>query len=149
MLRITGLLRANIPAKANYDSRIEIEMEKNVIEKFVRLEANSTQVKDQYTRYLYEVTQNATSQYTPPLYKILASWRSAGVYTILLEDLKTQLCIPSKSYKRYFDFKRKVLKPIKSDLQDKADLCSTAKEKTLESLKQGKYFYALGLLHLH
>lgn len=120
-IRLTGLLRADIPAKPNYDKVIVIEMEKMVVERFIEMDLDENgPIK--FTKFLYDVTQNATSKHTAPIYKLLASWRTRGVYRVRWDELKEILCIPSKSYLEYGDFKKRVLKPVQEDLLGRADL---------------------------
>ncbi|MBB6131533.1 replication initiation protein [Mucilaginibacter lappiensis] len=115
-LRFTGLLRADIPEKADFSSVIDIKIDKKMAKLLVEIDKNEEQTPINYTKYSYDVAQAATCTHTPPLYKLLSSWKLKGGLTISLKDLRENLGISEDQYKRYPDFKKRVLEPVQDDL---------------------------------
>ncbi|MEJ6982406.1 replication initiation protein [Pedobacter sp. P351] len=134
MERITGLIRANIPDKADYNSEIQIEIEKRVAEVLVRIDKNDNNLPVNYTSYYYETILRAKSVYTPRLYPLIASWAKKGGFSISMDKLKEHLSIPDQ-YPRFYDFKKNVLEPVQKDIFEKAHCwfnCNAKDFKTIE-----------------
>lgn len=132
MQRITGLLRADIPDKATYNSTIDVEIEKKVAEVLIRIDKNDDNSPINFTSYFFETVLSARCVYTPRLYPLIASWSKKGAFTIGMDELKNILCIPDK-YPRFYDFKKNVLEPVQEDIYEKAHCwfnCNVANFKT-------------------
>jgi len=115
-LRITGLLRADVPEKPDYSSDIEISIDKKMAKLLIEIDKNEEQSPINFTKYSYEVAQAATTTHTPPLYKLLSSWKLKGGLTITWKELREILGIPEDQYQRFPDFKKRVLEPVQDDL---------------------------------
>lgn len=115
-LRITGLLRADVPEKPDYASHIEISIDKKMAKLLIEIDKNEEQSPINFTKYSYEVAQAATTTHTPPLYKLLSSWKLKGGLTITWKELREILGIPEDQYQRFPDFKKRVLEPVQDDL---------------------------------
>lgn len=135
-LRVTNLFSADIPAHADYSSFVSIDMEKVVAKKLIDIDKDFSAKPINYTRYIYEIAQNAESKYTSRLYKIISSWKKKGAFIITLDQLKESLGIVNK-YPSYSDFKRRVLLPAQAELYEKADCWFNCKAKDFE-VRDGK-----------
>lgn len=144
-IRITGLLRVDMPSKPNYSKKIIIDMERRVVERFIQIDLDENGPV-RFTKFLYEVTQNATSKYTAPIYKILASWRSKGIYKVRLNELKEILCIPQNSYSELSDFKKRIIMPVQKDLFERADLWFNCKKKGFTEVKNNEIWLNFKLI---
>jgi hypothetical protein len=137
MQRITGLIRADIPDKATYNSNIEVEIEKKVAEVLIRVDKNDHNLPINYTSYYFETVLRAKCIYTSRLYPLIASWAKKGAFTISMDSLKEILSISDK-YPRFFDFKKNVLEAVQDDIYEKAHCwfnCNLAGFKTTEKGK--------------
>lgn len=115
-----GLLSADIPEVSNRSSTIEIEIDKRVAKLLIEIEQNKVGQPINYTRYVYEIAQNATNKYTSRIYKLICSWRKKGGFTISLDEFRQWIGIESK-YKFYADIKKNILIPVQEELYEKAD----------------------------
>ncbi len=79
-----GLLSADVPQEASRTTHIEIEIDKRVAKLLIEIEQNKTGQPINYTRFVYEIAQNATNKYTSRIYKLICSWRKKGGFTISL-----------------------------------------------------------------
>lgn len=124
---IAGLIdEATVPMVNNRrSSHLEVRMSKKVAEILINIRKKGD-VPVEYTRYVYQIAQNASSKYTSLLYKKIASWKVKGGFTISLEDLYRDICV-RKVYLNndgsvnYKNFKQNVLEKAKKELQQKAD----------------------------
>lgn len=135
-IRVTNLFSADIPAHADYSSFVSIDMEKVVAHKLIEIDKDFSSKPINYTRYIYEIAQNAETKYTSRLYKIISSWKKRGGFIITLDQLKENLGIINK-YPSYSDFKRRVLLPAQAELYEKADCWFNCKAKDFE-IRDGK-----------
>lgn len=136
-LRLTSLFSADIPEVADYTSIVSIEIEKIVAEKLIEIDRDEFKNRPvNFTRYVYEIAQNAETKYTARLYKIISSWKKKGGFVIKLDDLKKSLGMFDK-YPNYTDFKRRVLVPVQEELYEKADCWFNCKAKDFE-VRDGK-----------
>lgn len=119
-LKISGLLEADIPVESNRSSSVDIFINKDIAHLLIEIEQNQFGQPVQYTRFIYEIAQNATNKYTSRIYKLICSWRKKGGFTISLEEFKEQLGIESK-YKYFNDIKKRILLPVQEELFEKAD----------------------------
>jgi len=118
---ITGLLAARIPDVPDYNSIIDIYIEKTVAKYLVEVDKDFTGRPIRWTYFMYQVAQNATNKYTARIYKKLCSWKQKGVYTISLEEFRQWLVLGDK-YKTFADIKKRILIPVQEDLTEKADV---------------------------
>lgn len=115
-----GLLSADIPQMASRTSVIEIEIDKRVAKLLIEIEQNKTGQPINYTRFVYEIAQNATNKYTSRIYKLICSWRKKGGFTISLDEFRQWIGIEEK-YKYFADIKKNILLPVQEELYEKAD----------------------------
>ncbi len=115
-----GLLSADIPSDSKGSGIIEIEIDKRVARLLIEIEQNKVGQPVNYTRYVYEIAQNATNKYTSRIYKLICSWRKKGGFTISLDEFRKWIGIEDK-YKYYTDIKKNILIPVQEELFEKAD----------------------------
>lgn len=120
MTRYTGLIRVNVPKNNERTSHIEVETEKRVARMLIEIDMNKQGQPINYTRFEYQIAQNASSKYTSRIYKLLCSWRSKGGFIMRLDDFRQWLGIEAK-YKYYNDIKKHILIPVQEELLRKAD----------------------------
>jgi hypothetical protein len=120
MLRYTGLIRVNVPRNNERTSNIEVEIEKKVANLLIEIDLNKKGIPVNYTRFEYQIAQNASSKYTSRIYKLLCSWRNKGGFVMRLDDFRQWLGIEDK-YKYYNDIKKHILLPVQQELFKKAD----------------------------
>ena len=121
MLRITGLLTAEIPNVPDYNSIIDIYIDKLVAKYLIEIEKDSYGKPIQWTYFMYQVAQNASNKYTARIYKRLCSWKKKGGLTMSLEEFRDWLVLGDK-YKSFSDIKKFILVPVQNELFEKADL---------------------------
>nr|WP_319400901.1 replication initiation protein [uncultured Carboxylicivirga sp.] len=129
MIRYTGLFKANLYANAKRTSFITIEIEKGVAEMLISIERNKYDSPIHFTRYVYEVVQNARKKYTPRIYKLLCSWKKKGEFYMTINELRQLLGLEDK-YKDYCDIKNHVLKQVQEELESMADLWFNCSDKS-------------------
>ncbi|MDR0575530.1 MAG: replication initiation protein [Tannerella sp.] len=124
---VGGLIdEATIPLVNNRrSSHLEIRMSKKVAEILINIRKKGD-IPVEYTRYVYQIAQNASSKYTSLLYKKIASWKVKGGFTIPLEDLYRDICVQKVYLNKdgsinYKNFKSNVLEKAKNELYQKAD----------------------------
>ncbi len=137
MLRITGLLTANIPQVPDYNSTIEIFIERYVAKYLIEIEKDNFGRPIKWTYFMYQVAQSATNKYTSRIYKRLCSWKQKGGFTMSLEEFREWLVLGDK-YKRYCDLKEYVLVPVQKDLTAKADVWFNCQEDSFVTKKGNK-----------
>jgi Initiator Replication protein len=130
-----GLLSADIPDVSNGSSVIEIEVDKRVAKLLIEIEQNKLGQPINYTRYVYEIAQNASNKYTSRIYKLICSWRKKGGFTITLEEFRKWIGIEDK-YKYFTDIKKNILIPVQEELYEKADCWFNCKSEDFVT-KQG------------
>lgn len=74
-----------------------------------------------FTEYLLEQTALLNSVYSVRLYELLIQWKNK-TQKFELELFREQLGLGVNEYKRMSDFKRRVLKPAISEINDKTDI---------------------------
>lgn len=137
MRRFTGFIRAEIPERPNYTSDVIIEIETRVAEILVNIDKNAQNLPINYTSYYYEIGQHSKCVYTFPIYRFLSSWKSKGGVSIAIDDLKERLSLADK-YDRFFDFKKRVLDVVQSELLEKSDLWFNCNTKDFKTFENGK-----------
>jgi Initiator Replication protein len=135
MMRYTGLIRANLPKDGERTSFIEIEIEKRVAKLLIEIDLNKNGQPVNYTRFVYEIAQNATSKYTSRIYKLICSWKKKGGFTMSLDEFRQWLGIEEK-YKYYNDIRKHILVPVQEELFEKADCWFNCSDKDF-AIKNG------------
>ena len=115
------MLTAEIPDMPNYNSIIDIFVEKHVAKWLIEFDKDLVGRPIHWTRFMYQITQSASNKYTSKIYKKLSSWRTKGGFIISLDEFRQWLCIEN-SYKKFSDIKKRILVPVQNDLTEKADL---------------------------
>ena len=80
-----------------------------------------SQLKQQFTQYKLSNVTNMTSTYAIRLYELLMQWQGTGKREVELEWLKQQFQIPN-NYKSIKDFKKRVLEPAISQINQHSNL---------------------------
>ena len=82
-----------------------------------------TGLRKNYTLYTIGILKNFKSQYTFPVYELLAKTRNMReeIFCISIENLREKLEIGNK-YKLFADLRKKVIEPVFSDLENCTDL---------------------------
>jgi len=121
------LLRAvDTPAIGNRHQNLDVYINRDVAEILINVITNRLGQPVEYTRFMYEIAQQASSKYSSLMYKKICSWKKRGGFTILLEELYKDLCV-NNAYLlpdgriNYKNFKSKVLEKSKEELFQKAD----------------------------
>jgi len=135
MMRYTGLIRVNVPKNNERTSHIEVEIEKRVARLLIEIDMNKEGQPINYTRFEYQIAQNASSKYTSRIYKLLCSWRSKGGFIMRIDDFRQWLGIEAK-YKYYNDIKKYILIPVQEELFEKADCWFNCNDPTF-AIKDG------------
>lgn len=120
-VKIGGLLTAEIPITPNYNSVIDIFIERHVAKWLIEIDKNEFGKPIHWTRFMYQITQSASNKYTAKIYKRLCSWREKGGFMISLDKFREWLVIENK-YKDLYAIKTRILLPVQKDLIEKADL---------------------------
>lgn len=137
----TLISKADIPTIINGKSTLYLYIIKDVAEQLIVVDRNlKSGTPMQYTKYLYEVALAARNKYTYKLYWIISSWKEKGGFRISYEKLREQLGISNDTdinhkyidYPEYADFKRRILKPVQTDLENKADCWFNCAERGFE-----------------
>lgn len=133
--------KIDIPVKENGMSVLYLHMYKDVAKLLIEIDKkqldNGKAQPVNFTRYLYEVALSATNKYTLKLYMLLCSWRQKGEFFIPLEQLYKDLGLEEGEYKKFFDFKRRILLPVQADLEGVADCWFDCNERGFE-VKKGR-----------
>jgi plasmid replication initiation protein len=79
-------------------------------------------LKARFIKYKHEVIKNITSGYSIRIYELLKQYQKIGKRIFNIDELRAILGIIKAEYKRYFDFKKRVLDPAKQDLINYTDI---------------------------
>jgi plasmid replication initiation protein len=99
-------------------------------------------LKARYTKYELVNIGAFTSTHTIRLYELCSQYKTVGYREIKLNDLKDWLQIKDK-YSAYADFRKWVLEPSISEINQKSDL-----NVSVEPVKRGRTIYALNFVIL-
>ena len=127
-LRITGLLTAEIPEIPDYNSTIDIFIQRSVAKYLVEIDKDAYGKPIQWTYFMYQIAQSATNKYTSRIYKKLCSWKQKGGFTISLVEFRQWLNLGDK-YDRFSNIKKAILIPVQNDLTGKADVWFNCNDK--------------------
>lgn len=93
-----------------------------VVELHPKLKPYLLQLREKYTQYNIQHLINIKSAHSRRIYKLLKQYQTIGHRTFELEDLKQTLCIAEDEYKRYYDFKKRLILKAQKDLEVHTDL---------------------------
>ena len=79
-------------------------------------------LKREFTEYQLKNVMKLKSQYSIRIYELLKQYKFLGERIFKIKDLKHILKIPEGNYKKYNDFKKKVLLVAQRELLEKTDL---------------------------
>ncbi len=79
-------------------------------------------LKKKFVKYKPEVIKQINSGYSIRIYELLKQYEKIGKRIFDIDELRAILGISQSEYKRYFDFKKRVLDPAKQDLNNYADI---------------------------
>lgn len=96
-----------------------------------------TQLKGQFTQYQLKNIAYFNSVHSIRIYELITQHRSKGFREITVEDLKKWLQLEEK-YSVFFDFKKRVLEPAITEINERADLFVE-----VEQIKRGRAIHAL------
>lgn len=121
--RAGGLFTADFPKSASYRGKAKIIINKMVATALLTFKINPNGQSIHYTRFLYDVVMGAKSPYHINIYRLISSWKKKGFFTITYEELLEYLNIPRNEYKKFYEFKRRVLLPAQNYLRDCGSDC--------------------------
>lgn len=113
--------KVDLPKRVNGASLMYVELYKATANLLIEIDKTGNGKPGYFTKYLFEVAMRARNKYTYKIYMIISSWRTKGIFTISIEDLKRQLGIGTSEYQQYKEFKKRVLIPVKKELENKSD----------------------------
>ncbi len=90
-------------------------------------------LSENFTKYEIEQVSKLSSQYALRLYELLAQWRSKGIATLTLAELRFKFGLLDDEYSRMSDFKKRVLDYALAEISQKTDLTVS-----YEQHKQGR-----------
>jgi len=108
------------------NAQLELSLSREVAEILVDIQKKQ-EIPIEYTRYMYQIAQGASSKYTSLLYKKICSWRKKGGFTILVENIYKDLCVQDVYLNKdgtinYKNFKSRVIEKAKQELFQKSDI---------------------------
>lgn len=107
-----------------------ITMTKEEADRFIMVDYDPvTKRPKNFSRFLAHTAVNASTKYTAKLYKIISSWASKGGFVTSTDNLKLDLDIkgidekgnPYDLYPYYSDLVKRVLEPVRLELQRNTD----------------------------
>lgn len=116
--RVGGLFTADFPKTPSYRGKAKIIIDKMVANAILTFDLNPNGQSIKYTRFLYDVVMGAKSPYHINIYRLLSSWKKKGFFTITYSELLDYLNIPQTEYKKFYEFKRRILKPAQDYLKN-------------------------------
>lgn len=132
--KLTTFMNAEVPENGNNKGYIAVQMLKQVAKHFIELDHNQHNKAMNFTRFVYEIAQKSKNKYSTRIYKMLSCWKSKGMMTISLKDLKEQMGLESK-YLEYTNFKNRVILPAYKELYRAADCWFEMNEQYFETRK--------------
>lgn len=85
-------------------------------------------LKESFVKYDRRQVLSLNSTYSIRFYEFMVKYRKLGSFRVSLEELKTALEITGDTYKKYSNFKLRVLEPARQELEEKTDIRFTYKE---------------------
>lgn len=80
-----------------------------------------TRTKEKYSLYSLRVLLALDSRYSKRIYLFCNAWKTAGLFSIDIDKLRSKLQIGNK-YEQTADFKRKILEPAIFEINEKSEL---------------------------
>jgi len=111
--KITNLCDVYIPEDNSYNKYAVLKIDKSVAERLVSLELG-------YHRLGKQIVFNCKNRYTQRIYMFIESWANKGRAVIKTEEFRKMLRL-EKSYAKFSDVVRRVLKPAGDELKELAD----------------------------
>lgn len=93
-----------------------------LVELHPKLKPYLLQLKERFTQYNISFLVRMQSHYSKRIYKLLKQYHPLSKRRISVQQLKQILQIEPEEYKRYFDFKRRVILKAQKDLAEYTDL---------------------------
>jgi plasmid replication initiation protein len=119
------LLQINWLSSAKYyfkDGIIELCFDPNLKPFLLKL-------KERFTAYSLQIAIKFDSAYSIRIYELLKQYENLGTRSISVKELRAFLGISDKEYKKYYDFKRRVILKAYKELKEKADIYFEFEEK--------------------
>ena len=108
---------ARLIMKSKYylnNQMVEIQLDRDLVPDMLALAKN-------YSRYLAEVTFNASSSYVGRIYLFVSHWRDKTKKTVMLDTLRDWLDLTDK-YEKTKDLRKRILEPAAKELKERADV---------------------------
>ena len=86
-------------------------------------------LREKFTAYSLQIAVRFDSAYSIRIYELLKQYEKIGKRVISIKELRELLGIKREEYKRYFDFKRRVIIKAYNELKEKADIYFEFEEK--------------------
>jgi len=80
------------------------------------------QVKNSYTQYQLSNVLSLTSVYSIAIYELIKKWERVGKVTFELEQFRAVIGATKPTYKKYYEFQSKILKPCQQEINQKTDI---------------------------
>ena len=123
------LIQANLISGARYErgcGRVTLSLSEDLKPFYLHL-------KNKFTTYELKYILRLNSKYSIRFYEFFQCYESQGGFVTSIEELLTLMVLKQKSYQRYADFNRKVLKPAIAEINELTDLSVTYQE-----IKEGR-----------
>lgn len=132
IIKVKSNLVLNLLSSAEYfpDGRIELEYSPKMKPMLLRL-------KENFTKYDAETFMSLRSKYGQRLYELCKQYEAVGKREIEIEFLRKIFYLQDK-YKKYGDFKKRIIEPAVQEINDKTDIKVSYKE-----YKHGKRVHSL------
>lgn len=125
-----GHLISNIlTPKVSYKKEIIVLIDKDVATDILNVERG-------FTRFAFEISFNTKNKYTGRIYQIICRWRDTGGFRMKYSELRDTLGIDDNKYKDWSDFKKRVIKDVQLELNERADVWF---EVEMEKGEDGQY----------
>jgi DNA-directed RNA polymerase subunit RPC12/RpoP len=86
------------------------------------------ELRERYVKHHLSFIIILNSSYSMRIYELLKQYEKIGRRRIKIEDLREMLGVKPDEYKRYNDFKKRILEPVKKEIPDKTDIKFDFKE---------------------
>jgi len=113
-----SLLQINWLSSAEYfvkEGIIELQFDPKLKPFLLKLKKN-------FTQYYLKIAIRFDSGYSIRLYELLKQYENIGKRIMAVSELKELLWIPKQKYKKYHDFKKRVILKAQKELFEKADI---------------------------
>jgi len=130
VLEIWDLQRKTL-LQINWLSSAEYHFKEGIIELCFdpKLKPFLLKLKEKFTAYSLQIAVKFDSAYSIRIYELLKQYEKLGTRSISVKELRAFLGISDKEYKKYYDFKRRVIFKAYKELKEKADIYFEFEEK--------------------